>query len=132
MEKEYADIFYVEVNRSDDVRKNTLECVKEVIESLQRFEKFKESRKAKLESIKKLAKYVKDINRLVLSLKKSLPEPQLRAGKDDKPSLIKAKNGKLPVIRRRAVEFVKRQPTSELEKLESELNAIEEKIGGLK
>jgi len=41
MEKENEDIFFVEVGNPEEVKRNILESLKEIVESLQRFEKFK-------------------------------------------------------------------------------------------
>jgi len=51
MAKGSDDILFVEVHQSDEVRRNILESLKDLVENLQRFEKFKEQRKEKIEKI---------------------------------------------------------------------------------
>ena len=45
MEKENKDIFFVEVHEPYEVKRIILESLKDIVESLQRFEKFKEIRR---------------------------------------------------------------------------------------
>jgi len=51
MEKENGDIFFVEVHEPSDVKRIILESLKDIVESLQRFEKFKDTRKDKIDNI---------------------------------------------------------------------------------
>ena len=127
--KESEDILFVEVHQSDEVRRNILESLKDIVENLQRFEKFKETRKEKIEHINKLGKIIKDINKIIPNLKNSLPETKLRAVSKSKASVRK----KVIVKEKRSPEEVaKRKPVTELQKLESELGDIESKLQGLR
>jgi|TARA_B100001964_G_C14004241_1_gene496389 uncharacterized protein with von Willebrand factor type A (vWA) domain len=129
MEKESKDLFFVEVRGSKDVRRNILESLKDIVEALQRFEKFKETRKDKIEHINKLDNILKEINKLVPNLKSALPEAKLRAVKVRKhksPEKKKTSAGK-----EEKTEAVKK-PVTELQKLESELSEIEGKLQGLR
>ncbi len=130
MEKESKDIFFVEVREPDEVRRNILESLKEIVESLQRFEKFKEIRKEKSGNVDKLKKDVKEINKIILNLKSALPESKLRAMEVSKP--VAEKKGKKKKHKKKHKEAEERKPASELEKLESELSAIESKLGSLR
>ena len=127
MEKENKDIFFVEVGNPEDVKRNILESLKEIVGSLQRFEKFKETRKDKIDNINKLRKTIKEINKLVPSLKQYFPEAKIRAiravSKQPKIKVVKGKNI--------SVEKIKKPPT-ELQKLEDELSQIESKLQGLR
>ena len=128
MEKENEDILFVEVNESSEVRRAILESLREILGILQRFEKFKESRKERIHYISKLGKIVREINKIISNLKKSLPEPKIGAVKASKPSTTKREK---PVIRKKDVEVMERGHTSELKKLEAELSDIEGKIADL-
>ena len=64
MAKESKDMFFVEVRNPNEVRRNILESMKGIIESLQRFEKFKVMRKDKIDKINGLRKTVKELNKL--------------------------------------------------------------------
>ena len=121
-------MFFVEVNQSDEVKRNILESLKEIVENLQRFEKFKETRKEKIENIEKLGKIMREINKVVPRLKEALPETKIRAKK-----VIKEKGkGAVVVEKKTPEEVAKRKPATELQKLESELTEIEDKLRGLR
>ena len=102
--------------------------LKDIVESLKRFEKFKEVGKEKIHSVNKLRRDIKELNKLVSNLKNALPESKLREIKI-KPILSKGKKSKKIKNKKEEVEVMK--PKTELEKLESELGAIEEKLQGL-
>ena len=128
MEKENEDILFVEVNESSEVRRAILESLREILGILQRFEKFKESRKEKIHYMSKLGKIVRDINKVISNLKKSLPEPKIGAMKVSEPSTAKREK---PIIRKKDVGVTESGHTSELERLEAELSDIEGKIADL-
>ena len=133
MEKEDKDILFVKVNDSSEVRRDMLESIREILGILQRFEKFKESRKEKIHYISKLGKIVKSINKAMTNLKKSLPETKITAMKVSKSRTIKRET---PVVRKKDAgvmerRHVERRHTSELERLETELSDIEGKIADL-
>ena len=129
MEKEEKDIFFVEVKEPDEVRRNVLESLKEVVESLQRFEKFKEMRADKITNINKLGNIVRDINRMVSNLKNSLPQAKIRAMKISKRRIPSKK--KIVRVKKKDVVGETKKPVSELEKLEAELSSIENKLQSL-
>ena len=129
MEKEHKDIFFVEVHKPEEVRRGILESLKEIVENLQRFEKFKELRKKKIARITHLGKIVKELNKIVPNLKNALPEAKIRAIGDGKHKT----HGKRKTITGKKDEDAeaKKKPITELQKLESELNEIESKLGSL-
>jgi len=47
------DLFYVGIQSPDQVRKTLLESMREVVGSLERFEKFKQIRKERVDNIEK-------------------------------------------------------------------------------
>lgn len=116
--------FFVQIQDVPSIRRPLLENIKQIIKLLQRFEKFKELRAAKVEEIMKLKRVSKEISGLFVKLKKELPESGLR---------LRARKAKgKEKIKGKAKEEVKTKPVtpmSELDKLESELKAIESKIG---
>ena len=127
--KESKDILFVEVHQSDEVRRNILGSLKDIVENLQRFEKFKETRKEKIENINKLGKIIKDINKIIPNLKNSLPETKIRAVSKHK---ISERKKMITKEKRSPEEVAKRKPVTELQKLESELGDIESKLQGLR
>lgn len=125
MDKNKENIFFVEVHEPAEIRRNILETLKEIVENLQRFEKFKEIRKDKLEQIAKLGRIIREINKLIPQLKTGLPEIKVRAAKPEHIRVPKKK------AESKSEEEVKERPISEMQKLEAELSEIEEKLGNL-
>ncbi len=66
--------FFIRLKNTNDIRKTILECSKDAIIVLQRFERFRDIRKQKLEAIKKLSALASDIDRISAELKENLPE----------------------------------------------------------
>lgn len=125
MEKEIKEILFVEIQKPDELERSILESLKDIVENLQRFEKFKETRKEKIENINKLGKIVKEINKIIPDLKNSLPETNIRVVSKNKPSGIK----KIIKMEKRDPEIVsEKKHVTELQKLESELSEIEDKL----
>ena len=123
-------LFFVEVKEPSEVRRNILEFLKEIVETLQRFEKFKHIRHEKIENMHKLGRLLKDANKMLGDLKSKLPQTNLRAIVNETPKQSKAhhkkkKKGKV------VEEKPQKKDMSELEKLESQLSAIESKLKGL-
>ena len=126
MEKS-ENIFFVEVRESDEIRRDVLESIKEIVKNLQRFENFKEIRKKKIESINILEKAISEVSKIIPDLKKSLPGVKIRA-------VGKRKSRRKKVItkgKKTPEEIAKRKPVTELQKLESDLSEIENKLQGL-
>ena len=133
MKKESEDILFVEIREPSEVRRNILESLKNIVETLQRFEKFKHLRKGKIHSINKLSNDLKRINKMFSDLKNAIPETKLREIKtksilkeEEKEKPKKKKHGKW---HKEAEE--RQKPLTEVDRLESELGAIEEKLRGL-
>ncbi|MAH33356.1 hypothetical protein CL615_03110 [archaeon] len=125
MAKESKDMFFVEVRDPNEVRRNILESMKGIIESLQRFEKFKVMRKDKIDKINGLRKTVKELNKLTSNLKGSLPESNLRLRASKSPEKKKTSKDKHKAEG-------KKESETEIQKLESQLSQIEGKLTGLR
>ena len=123
-------LFFVEVKEPSEVRRNILEILKEIVETLQRFEKFKHIRHEKIENMHKLGRLLKETNKTLGDLKSKLPQTNLRAIVKETPKQSKAhhkkkKKGKV------VAEKSQQKDMTEIEKLESQLSAIESKLKGL-
>lgn len=128
MSKEEESVFYVGMRDPIEIRRSLLESSKEMLQYLQRFEKFKSVRKEKEKETAKLKETIKEIQTLVRKLKAELPKTGLRAKERPKPKKVKkapAKEESLPVVVEKPKEM------SELEKLESELGEIEGRLTDL-
>lgn len=133
MKEQKNELFFVEVKQPNQIRKHILETLKDILEVLHRFEKFRSMRHKKLESIQKLRAMLKDANKMLGTLKLKLPQTNLRATVV-KESLghrqIHHKKKKRSSKEEKAEKPQKREMT-ETEKLEAELNAIESKLKSL-
>ena len=93
---------FVGITNNGELRRNMLECSKEILESLKHYEKFKFVKEEKQKLIQKFREDVKGLSKLISRLKTNLP--------------------KVKEIGIKKTEF---------EKLEAELNDIESKLNGL-
>ena len=121
------EVFFVGVKDPIEIRRTILESSKEMVQYLQRAERFKKLRNEKKTQIEKLKEDMKNITSLTKKLKAKLPKTALRAqiGKHQKKVKIKEK---IEEEREVVQEKVIKQPTTELQKLESELNKIESRL----
>jgi len=117
--KKEENNFFVGIKDPVEVRRSVLEASKKLIETLQRFEQFKENRKKKIEYIESLKKVIADIGKLNTKLKNILPKTNLRI-----PSELLKEKDVGPVI----VEKAEKTGLGELDK---ELKDIEEKLNHL-
>ncbi len=132
--KENNELFFVEIKEPEEARRHILETLKDIVQVLQRFEKFRQMRHKKLESVHKLRGLLKDANKMLGALKSKLPQTNLRASivkeKAQQPKKAHHKKGKKPAPEQKQQKMPKKEMT-EMEKLESELNAIEGKLRSL-
>jgi len=129
------EAFFVKIKESSDVKRNLLESLKDIVENMQRFERFKNTREEKIRNINKLKVDIKELVKLNSQLKSALPEAKLRIAikKAMKKKHKNPKKAAINEVERKTEKSVARsRPVSELEKLESELSAIEGKLSGLK
>ena len=121
------EVFFVQVRDPAEVRRDILESLKDILELLQRFEKFKQKRHEKLQRILHLRKLVKDAHKLMGNMKLRLPQTNLRGvAPSEAPKPVKKAAKK-----KEAKEVPKKEPRkekTELERLEEELSAIESKL----
>ncbi len=133
MKEHNQELFFVEVRDPIDLRRNLLQTLKDVLESMQKFEKFKALRHEKLEQINKLRILLKDTNKLLGKLKLKMPQTNLRAmviQEQKKQKKAEEKNTKKEKVQERLHESPRKE-LSDIEKLESEINAIEGKLKNL-
>ena len=124
--KEQSEVFFVQVTEPGQVRRNVLESLKQILELLQRFEKFKHIRHEKMNEIQKLRNLMRGANKIMTELKSKLPQTNLRSaapGESRKPAK-KTANKK----NESAQAKVPKKERTELERLESDLSAIESKL----
>ncbi len=117
--------FYVALNNPVGVRRTILEASKDIIKSLQRYEKSKEIRKQKIEAIFEVRKLIRDIKKLTSSINSKLPYlPKVQKRKEKK----KVEKEKIAPELKKELEKVK---ATDLKKLEDELKNIETELSKL-
>ena len=132
LKEQNSELFFVEVKDHGEIRKNILETLKDILEVLQRFEKFKHIRHEKLEKINRLRTLLKDANKILGLLKGKLPQTNLRATVvKETPKAHSKAHHKKNKKSKQPEEKVSKKEKTELEKLETELNAIEDKLRNL-
>ncbi len=133
MKEQSDELFFVQVKDPNEVRKNILETLKDIVEVLKSFEKFKQIRHDKLENINKLRGLLKDANKMLGNLKSKLPQTNLRATVVKEaprhPKVPHKKGKKIKIIE--AEKAPPKKEITEADKLEAQLSAIEEKLKGL-
>jgi multidrug efflux pump subunit AcrA (membrane-fusion protein) len=129
-EKEES-VFYVGIKDPIEIRRSLLESAKEMLQYLQRAEKFKEVRREKEVQISKLKETVQEIQSLVRKLKSELPKAGLRAvppHEEHKKKAVKKKTKAVKEEKAAPVKVEKPKEMTELEKLEAELGEIEGRL----
>ncbi|MBD3203322.1 hypothetical protein GF327_03450 [Candidatus Woesearchaeota archaeon] len=91
--KEQNQDFFVGVDNPMDIRRNLLESSRELIQTLQSYEKIKKIRELKIKRIKQLRTVGKELDMLFSKLKDTLPKTHLRA-KVVEPAKTKIKKKK--------------------------------------
>lgn len=134
MKQAREDPYFVQVKNPNDVRRSILHTLKDIVDVLRRFEKFKHIRQEKEQNIQKLRVLLKESNKMLGNLKLRMPQTSLKATdlKDhlhiERAPHKKAKADKAP--KDKEVEEPKKSMTN-IEVLEAQLGAIEDKLKGL-
>jgi len=117
--------FFVGLHNSIDVRRNILESSRDMIHTLQSYQKISEIRAEKFKRIEQFKTVMEELKLLTNKLNKALPkvqvkEVEIRAKEtfDKKPRLSKA-------------DVLSKSSISDLEKLEEELSKIEGRLSRL-
>lgn len=119
---EEAEIYYIGIKDPVELRRNLLETSKHLIQFLKRQEEIKELRTGKAQLIIQLKEETEDITKLMMKLRRSLPKTKIRAAALDEK--------KEPAEKTATVKSGK--DATELDKLESELVEIENRLGTLR
>ncbi|MEM3127160.1 MAG: hypothetical protein QW331_03785 [Candidatus Woesearchaeota archaeon] len=137
------DMLFVEIRGPVEVRRNILEATRDVVQHLQRYERFKQVREEKAVEIAKLKTNIKDINRLIGKLRSALPKTKLRIKMHEEVAAVEQRQKELEEKRKKAEkkakkeekkvepEQPKKKELSEIEKLEKELGEIEGRLNKL-
>ncbi|MEK6983083.1 MAG: hypothetical protein AABX33_00785 [Nanoarchaeota archaeon] len=131
MKEQGNEAFFIQVKEPNEIRRNILETLKEIIQVLRRFENFKHTRHEKLERMHKLKGLLKDANKLFGNLKRRLPQTNLKPIFIEETPRPAAKALKKKKIDKTREEKTPKKEMTQLEKLETELGAIESKLKNL-
>jgi len=123
MAKEENPLF-VGITDGAELRRDILECSKGILGSLQDYERFKSVREEKLRLIHQFREDVKKVSSLMSGLRKHLPKVK-------EVGIKKPKVKEAEVVKPKVVKIEKPKETTELERLEAELNDIEGKLNNL-
>ncbi len=126
-----SDFFYVGVENPELLRRNLLEASKGMIQVLQRYEKLKAIRAEKYANAAKLKAVYDNIVNMMSEMKAELPSPDIRSlPKHDKHEEIRmarksaGEKEEAPVKQEKPIK----KPMTGIERLEAELNEIEQKL----
>ena len=122
------EVFFVKIERPNELRKSLLESLKDIVENLQSFEKFTAVREEKLVNIEKLRDDIKGLVKLNSALKSVMPATKLTFAAEKKEKVGK-QGEEMPV---KETRHLKPRSMSELEKLETELSKIESRLSSLR
>ncbi len=120
--------FYVGVNDPGELRKELLECSKEIITVLRTYDNISSVRKEKIERIIELGQVFGELKKLNFILKDKLPSNKIRAMPQKVKRVIKTKIAKTKALEKIPIKAVSKQ-TPEIRELENELMEIEERLG---
>lgn len=124
-----SESFFVRIGEPEELRREILESSKMMIHVLQSQKKLETIREEKSKKITEFRKLVKEINLVVAKLKKRLPKTKLRAlSKEEQMEVYKKSHGptKTKAAPKKKVQEAK--PKTEVDALQSQLDAIESKL----
>jgi hypothetical protein len=124
MEKKYSDGFFVGIYDPLDIRRNILESSKELIKSLEAYDRLEKIRETKLKYFSHMRKTMKELELLSSKLKEKMPKSNIRKPLDTVSSA--------PVFVNQATKkqepFREESFSNELSNLEQELKNVEKTL----
>jgi len=129
MVKEEKELFFVKIEDTAPVRRGLLEGLRDVVDVLQKYDAVKGIRERKIHKMQELRSHIKEINKLLYRLKAAFPHIKVKVpklGKKESPG--KQKKASVPQAEKLVPPPKKK---TELDMLEDELTAIENKLKGL-
>jgi hypothetical protein len=125
MEKKYSEGFFVGIYDPLDIRRNILESSKELIKSLEAYERLEKIRESKLRHFAQMRKTMKELELLSSKLKERMPKSNVR----------KTIGPVSPISSPQYSQSIKKQMpigagsfSSELSNLEQELRNVEKEL----
>lgn len=119
MGKKEENPLFVGITKGGNLRRNVLECSKDILESLKDYERFKSVREEKIKLVQKFKDDVKEVSSLMNKVRVGLPKvKEMEIKKQDAKKVQKPK----------VTDVEMPEHKTEMERLEAELNDIERKL----
>lgn len=118
---------FIRLPEPENIQRHILESTRESLLILKKLEELKKIRLQKMESVDVLASLIAEIKSLIIKLKKKIPiQVTKKLIKEEKTSIYQ----KEEKIKNEDIQSMTKpkKPSSELEKLEAELSAIESRL----
>ena len=125
MEKKYTEGFFVGIYDPLDIRRNILESSKELIKSLEAYERLEKIRESKLRYFAQMRKTMKELELLASKLKERMPKSNIR--KTIEP-ISQTPNISLSQTTKKQPQMRTESFSSELQNLEQELKNVEKEL----
>lgn len=119
--------FYVGISNKSDIRREILECSKDIVGILKGYDKVNSIREEKIEKIFELKNVLAEIKQLNNSLKEKFPSEKPKEKKNIKKAYAK-KVEKPKFVKMAPIKHIVKKPSSEIKKLEEELSEIEDRL----
>ena len=127
-------VFFVELQDSLALRRNALQCLRSILDTLQKYHDFQRKKEQKTQKVAELRSIINRANALLLTLKSTLPHIEFKEPRKPKQprqeKAGRADNAGQQVPEMEA-DASPRRHRSELDALEAELAAIERKLNKL-
>ena len=130
----HHEMLFVHIGETIEVKKAILESLRDILTTLQKFERFKQIRHQKLENAQRLRIMFRQTSKLLSDLRNKLPRTDLKAILPTISKPVKEAPKPAPVVAVEEPPVQKEKPKrtmTELEKIESELAEIEGKLKDL-
>ncbi len=117
--------FFVGISGTKDLRRNLLESSREVVHSLQSYEKISEIREEKLRRIRQFKTVIEELKLLISKLNESVPQVRIKQP-------VSKNDFKLPKKKKEPVSKKRKDEIEEMRELEEDLSKIEGRLAQLK
>ena len=119
--------FFVGIHETRDLRRNILESSREMVHTLQSYEKVQEIREEKLRRIKQFKTVIEELKLLISKLNEAMPKVQVR-----QPEPTRISSSKKRYREKRVTPKRKEKEELDLKRLEEELSSIEGRLSQIK
>ena len=128
--KGHKAAFFVEVQDPITLRKSILQCLRDILGTIQKFNTFQHKKEQKKKKIMELRTIINRTNMLFWKLKTALPDASFKEQKQSKQQKKQKAGEQQPQFQQQVTQAPPKQ-RSELDMLEAELAAIEKKLNRL-